>query len=326
LPGRLESKTMMEDEVVDETNTTPSEDPNKRNDAADHKKNDGDKKDQAGTTSSQTLEERAKEFFIFVVNTAKKTDKRTMLLAKQKLEDKAKDFFRYVVEALEKAKPELILAKHAFEKKSKAFCASVVEMAKQVNTQNMLQSKDWLQLKSRQLVFTAMKLVKETHCRKVLQKKYQSDVVKRHQKSGLVLLAFVMLVTVAFRGDDSLEDGLLMHKYPPSGMRGRSLAARQEMPRAMSFQPSEHSLHPKWALWRDMTSAQQQKALEELFKFFERYGWMIGSEWTKQHIDKELICDLVPDSPRDTFSGLCLRSLVPFFLLEYTEKPSSRQT
>jgi Methyltransferase domain len=295
---------MMEDELVDKTNLVSTEDPSKSDAAVDHKKNDGDLKDPASTNSPKTLEEKAKEFCIFIVSAAKKTDKRTMLLAKQRLEAKAKEFFRCVVGALEKAKPGMILAKQAFEKKVQLFVVSVLEMMKQVNIQNMLRSRDWLQLKSQQLVYTALKLVKETNYRSFLQKGYQSDVVKRHQKSGLSLLAVFMVVTVAFRGNDSLKDGLLMNEYSPNSVRGRSLSAREQMPLAMSFKPSEHSLHPKWALWRDMPSVQQKNALEELFPFFERYGYMIGSEWTKLHIDKELICDFVPDSPRDICGSL----------------------
>ena len=36
-----------------------------------------------------------------------------------------------------------------------------------------------------------------------------------------------------------------------------------------------------------MPSDQQEKALEELVPYFERYGWLIGGAWSKQHIDKE---------------------------------------
>ena len=295
-----ESNMMRDVEPVGEVCLASAEGPTIRNDAADRKKNDGDQKDPAFATRAETLEEKAKELYMFLVNTAKKTDKRTILLAKHKIEAKAKEFFRYVVEALKDTKPNMLLAKHAIERKAKAFSLLVMEMMKQANAHNFRQSKEWLQLKSHQLICSAIKVAQEANYCRALQNGNYSDVFKRNGKAGLTLFAIVMMVMVTFRGNDSLNDGgLLMIENPANGLRGRALSATKKLSFTPSFQPSERSLHPKWELWHDMSSEQQVKAMAELIPFFRRYGGMIGTAWTKQHIDKEQICDLVPNSPSD---------------------------
>ncbi|CAB9526172.1 expressed unknown protein [Seminavis robusta] len=291
---------MMKDDAIDEPFSDSAEH-KKNDDDANHKKNDDvEKSADSSSANSKPIADKAKEFVISMLEMAKNADKRTMLIAKQKIEAKSTEFFRAVVDAMKDAKPNMLLAKKAFEKKAKMFFYLVMEMMKQINKQNLLNSKEWLQIKSRELIYKATKLVKETNYRKVLKREARRDLITRHGRTVMTMVAVVMMVTIAFSGNDGLDEGKFLSEYPPKGVRGRSLAmALAAHPAMMPFQPSEHSLHPKWRLWHDMTADQQVKALEELVPYFERYGWKIGGAWTKQHIEKEKICDFVPNSPTD---------------------------
>ena len=111
--------------MMEHDSLAPVDTDKKHDDGADHKKNDDQSNNASG--KPKTLEERARELLKAVVETAKHTDKRTLLLAKQRLEAKAKEFFRYVVTCMrEKAKPDLLLTKQKIEVKAKAFSLSVV--------------------------------------------------------------------------------------------------------------------------------------------------------------------------------------------------------
>ena len=281
---------MMEDSHVT-VDDQPSD--KKHDDAPDHKKSDGESKNASGKEKS--LEERAKELFQCIIDTAKKTDKRSILLAKQKLEAQAKEFFRYVVTYMkERAKPDLLLAKQKMELKAKTFAIAVVEMCKKVNKANILDCKEKMMLKSRELIFTAIKLAKTTNYRRMLKKEFRDDVIQRHGRLGMAMLAMFVMVSITFR-----NDGLDDTDYLMGGVRGRSLAGIPHLPTPKSFEAAEHSLHPKWRLWKDIPEDQHEKALEELVPYFEKYGYLIGNAWTKKHIDDDKICEMVPKAASD---------------------------
>lgn len=63
------------------------------------------------------------------------------------------------------------------------------------------------------------------------------------------------------------------------------------------LQPAQHSLHPKWKLWHEMTPTQQEEALLEVKPYLQKYGAMIGRKHFQLHIPRDQVCDLfVPGS------------------------------
>ena len=73
---------MMEDELIDQS-FSASSDYKKNDDDGCHKKNDDADSKTKSTESSKPLVEQAKEFVLFMLESAKNLDKRTMLLHKQ---------------------------------------------------------------------------------------------------------------------------------------------------------------------------------------------------------------------------------------------------
>lgn len=289
---------MMEDENQPVTDTLKNDDGSdykKHDDGAEYKKNDGEPK--VVPEVEKSLEEKAKEFYAYVVETAKHTDKRSIMLAKQRVEAKAKEFFRQVATYVnEKAVPELILTKQKIELKAKAFAAQIVQMALKINRENMIICKETVELRSRELIIKAVKTLKTTNYKRMLKKEFHQDMAQKHGKVMASMVGMFVMVSVAFHNDGGDEAAFL------SGVRGRSLADGDAMPTPKSFEPAEHSLHPKWRLWEDIPEDQQVNALEELVPYFEKYGLMIGSAFTKNHIAEDQICDSVPNSPAE----LCL--------------------
>jgi hypothetical protein len=51
----------------------------------------------------------------------------------------------------------------------------------------------------------------------------------------------------------------------------------------LSIKPLSYSLHPKWKLWSEMNTAQQEEALDEVGKYLQKYGTMVGNAKSKWH-------------------------------------------
>jgi len=70
----------------------------------------------------------------------------------------------------------------------------------------------------------------------------------------------------ATRAGQDLEKQMALPGQAASGLRGDHM---------LNIHPLEHSLHPKWKLWKEMTEHQQEEALEEAGAFLRKYGSMI---------------------------------------------------
>jgi len=248
------------------------------------KKNDDHHAGKPSAADQKSVEAKAKELYAFVVEMSKNVDKRHMLLIKQKIEAKAKEFFRCLMNVIEfKITPALLKARRDSKAKARAFAAYCVEIWSQMTKENLLITKDKAHSGSKNFMFTAMKIMKNPEAR--------SAMVQRHGRVGATVFGLLMMMTIAFRNNDGSG-------YPSGAMRGRHLSA-EDIPRARLIQRSEHSLHPKWRFWHDMTEDQQQSALEELSPYFQRYGSLIGFQWSKQHLKEEEMCHIVPNWGKD---------------------------
>ena len=257
---------------------------------------------QKKAASKKSMEDMAKEFYVFLADCSKKMNKKDMLLIKQQIVTKAMVFYRRLAEYLQNsAKPDLLEAKKYMEMRAKAFARKCVEMVKQINIKNMLITKQMVQLKSKELILTAMKFMTDPNYRNlVVKREMQQDQMQKYGRLGLAMLG-VFMMAVAFGSNDGLDGGSFLFAEQ-GGVRGRSLAIKMP-PSPMSLKPSPNSLHPKWKLWHDMSSDQQMSALEELHVYFQKYGHMIGLYWQKEHLKEEEICPLVD---KKTFSNdLC---------------------
>lgn len=259
-----------------------------------YKKDDGEAKPEKPQVE-KSLEEKAKEFYAFVVHTARTTDKRSVMMAKQRLETKAKEFYHQVVIYMnEKAMPQLILTKQKMEVKAKAFAAQMVQLALKINRENMIICKETLEIKSRELLIKTVKTLKTTNYKRMLKKEFHQEVAQKHGKSMAAVVGMCVMVSVAF-GGNSPDDAALL----AGGVRGGRYLSVPVVPTPKSFEPAEHSLHPKWRLWEDIPQDQRDAALEELVPYFEKYGYMIGTQFQKKQIDDKEICDFLPNSPAD---------------------------
>ena len=261
----------------------------------DHDDDDDTKTEQAKEEAQKqkTMEDLAKEFYVFLADCKKKMNKKDMLFIKQQIVTKAMQFYRRLVEYMQnKAKPDLLEAKKYTEMRAKAFARKIVALVKQINVKNMILTQQLVQIKAAELISTAMKFMTDPNYRNlVVKREMQQDQLQKHGRIMLALLSVVMVATVGFGG--SVDTGSLMFE-DQGGVRGRSLMALKRLaPSPMSLKPSPHSLHPKWKLWEDMNADQQKKALAELSPYFQKYGSLIGTFWNKLHLKEDEICPLV---------------------------------
>lgn len=265
-----------------------------------------DAQKQAASTSNKSMEDMAKEFYAFVVDSATKMktmNKKDWLLIKQQIVTKAMHFYRRLVDYVQnKATPDLLEAKTYVEMRAKAFARKVVDMAKQINQKNMLIVKQLVEVRSKELILVTIKFMTDPNYRAlVVKQQTQPDQLQKHGRVGLLVLGAVMITMAAFghgaassSGIEGVDGSFLFTES--GGVRGRSLAsevATKLLPSPLSLKSSPNSLHPKWKLWHDMTVDQQHKALEELQEYFEKYGRMIGLYWHKDHLSEDEICPLV---------------------------------
>lgn len=60
-----------------------------------------------------------------------------------------------------------------------------------------------------------------------------------------------------------------------------NIPASSQKSHMLSLEPLPYSLHPKWKLWKEMTAAQQDEAIEDVGSYLTKYGKMIYPNNTK---------------------------------------------